>query len=455
MYPINAASPERIAVGAVVQISDGAVQTSGVSISVRGPGGASGAGSGTTAYDNVIVQYTPTQAETNFTSFVVVAYKSGCIPVAVTVVTSASGTPGYAGTDQSKIANPASTVNLSGTTIKTATDVEADTQDMQVRLPAALVSGRIDASVGAMAANVLTATAINADAITAAKVAADVGTEIGTAVWAAATRQLTGTQTFDLTGNITGSLSGSVGSVAAGGITASSIAADAIGASELAADAVTEIAGAVWDTTLASHLGAGSTGAALNAAGAAGDPWSTAIPGAYGAGSAGYILGNNIDAAITSRMASYTQPTGFLAATFPATVASTTNIVSGTITTVGTVNGLGTGVITAASIAADAITAAKVAADVTTEIQSGLATAAAIAALPTATQNADALLNRDMAAVSDTNARSPLNAFRWLRNRWSHAAGTLTVYKEDDATTAWTAGTTTAAGDPVDSVDPA
>lgn len=54
------------------------------------------------------------------------------------------------------------------------------------RIPAALVSGRMDASVGAMAANVLTATAINADAITAAKVAADVGTEIGAAVLAAA-----------------------------------------------------------------------------------------------------------------------------------------------------------------------------------------------------------------------------------------------------------------------------
>lgn len=42
----------------------------------------------------------------------------------------------------------------------------------------------------------------------------------------------------------------------------------------------------------------------------------------------------NIDAAVTSRMASYTQPTGFLAATFPATVASPTNITAGTITTV-------------------------------------------------------------------------------------------------------------------------
>src|SRR3990167_11531415 len=42
----------------------------------------------------------------------------------------------------------------------------------------------------------------------------------------------------------------------------------------------------------------------------------------------------NLDAAVTSRMATYTQPAGFLAATFPAgTVANTTNITAGTITT--------------------------------------------------------------------------------------------------------------------------
>lgn len=63
-----------------------------------------------------------------------------------------------------------------------ATDIDAILVDtgttLDGRLPAALVSGRIDASVGAMAANVLTASAINADAITAAKLAADVTTEL-------------------------------------------------------------------------------------------------------------------------------------------------------------------------------------------------------------------------------------------------------------------------------------
>jgi len=54
-------------------------------------------------------------------------------------------------------------------------------------------------------------------------------------------------------------------------------------------------------------------------------------------GSVGSVTGltaSNLDATVSSRMATYTQPTGFLAATFPSgTVANTTNITAGTITT--------------------------------------------------------------------------------------------------------------------------
>lgn len=87
-----------------------------------------------------------------------------------------------------------------------------------------------------------------------------------------------------------------------------------------------------------------------------------------------------------------------------------------------------------------------IAADTTTDIP---------ALIPTATANADALLNRDMSAVSDTTARSPLNALRFLRNKWAVAAGTLTVRKEDDTTSAWTAAVTSdAAAVPVIGSDP-
>lgn len=60
--------------------------------------------------------------------------------------------------------------------------VEADTQDIQSRLPAALVGGRMDASVGAMAAGVVTAAAVATGAIDADAVAADAANEIADAV---------------------------------------------------------------------------------------------------------------------------------------------------------------------------------------------------------------------------------------------------------------------------------
>ncbi len=96
MYPRNAATPPKIALGAVVQISDGAVQTSGVSVVVAPEGGTESAGGGTVTYggSSGIVHYAPTQAETNYTAFVVAAYKAGCIPVAVTVVTTACAVAG-------------------------------------------------------------------------------------------------------------------------------------------------------------------------------------------------------------------------------------------------------------------------------------------------------------------------------------------------------------------------
>lgn len=64
-----------------------------------------------------------------------------------------------------------------------------------------------------------------------------------------------------------------------------------------AADApsAASVADAVWNETLGDHAVAGSTGAALSAAGSAGDPWLTDLPGAYADGTAGDIIGNLID----------------------------------------------------------------------------------------------------------------------------------------------------------------
>ncbi len=167
-------------------------------------------------------------------------------------------------------------------------------------------------------------------------------------------------------------------------------------------------ADAVWDEILSGHVISGSAGEALAASGGAGDPWITALPGSYTAGQAGYIVGTFIDAAVSTRLASagYTAPLS----------------AAGTRTALGLAS-----------------------ANLDTQLD----------ALPTATENADALLNRDMSAVSDTNARSPLNALRFIRNKWSIAGTTLTVTKEDDATSAWTATVTAAPGaDPISGNDP-
>ncbi len=529
MYPRNAASPERIAIGAVVQISDGAVQTSGVSIKVKPQGATASAGGGTTSYEEGIVEYVPTQAETNYTSFEVIAYKTGCIPVATTVVTTASATPGtvllapvthtsaviptvttltghtaQTGDAFARLGAPAgASVSADVAAVKTQTAaIEVDTQDIQSRLPAALVSGRIDASVGAMASGVLTATAIAADAITAAKIAdgaIDAATFAAGAINAAAIAadaitdakvasdvtiaSVTGS-VGSVTGNVGGNLVGTIGGMSAAALAdffdtnsgttyASAVAgsvvkeiADNAGGSALTAGA---IADAVWDEALAGHVSAGSTGEALNAAGAAGDPWITTLPGSYTSGQAGYIVGTNLNATVSSRLATagYTAPLdaagtrtalGLASANLDTQLSAIDTVVDAVLVDTAEIGAAGAGLTALAS----ATNLATLAGYVDTEVAAIKAktdnlpaSPAAVSDIPTATQNADALLNRDMSAVSDTNARSPLNALRFLRNKWSISGTTLTVTKENDSTSAWTATVTAAPGaDPISGNDP-
>ncbi len=70
---------------------------------------------------------------------------------------------GEAGIDWANIGGPTTTQNLSGTTVKTATDVETDTQDIQGRLPAALVSGRMSSDAVAISGSTATADAVEAN----------------------------------------------------------------------------------------------------------------------------------------------------------------------------------------------------------------------------------------------------------------------------------------------------
>lgn len=74
---------------------------------------------------------------------------------------------------------------------------------------------------------------------------------------------------------------------------------------------------------------------------------------------------------------------------------------------------------------------------------------------------ADAVWLRNMAMIESGAAngalpyRHPLDAMRFLRNKWAISGGTLTVEKEDDSTDAWTAAISTTAGNPISTVDPA
>ncbi len=141
------------------------------------------------------------------------------------------------------------TIGVDVVAVKAETaSIQTDTNDIQARLPAALVSGRMDSSVGAMAADVVTSAALAASAVTeiqtglstldAAGVRSAVGlasanldtqlstidtvvdsilvdtAEIGVA-GAGLTAINLPDQTMNITGDITGNLTGSVGSVSA------------------------------------------------------------------------------------------------------------------------------------------------------------------------------------------------------------------------------------------------
>lgn len=56
--------------------------------------------------------------------------------------------------------------------------------------------------------------------------------------------------------------------------------------------------------------------------------------------------------------------------------------------------------------------------------------------------------------ADDTTHRTVRQCLRILRNKVGITAGTVTVTKEDDATTSWTGAVTTSAGNPISQIDP-
>lgn len=125
--------------------------------------------------------------------------------------------------------------------------------------------------------------------------------------------------------------------------------------------------------------------------------------------------------------------TGNITGNLSGSVGSVTGNVGGSVASVAA------GGITASSIATGAIDADALATDAVNEI-------------------ADGILDRNMATGTDSGSptvRTVRQALRASRNRVAVAAGTATVYKEDDSTASWTAAVTTTAGNPISEVDPA
>jgi len=186
-----------------------------------------------------------------------------------------------------------------------------------------------------------------------------------------------------------------VASVAAGAITAAAIATDAIDADALAADAVTEIQAGLSTLTEAT------------------------VRTAVGLASA------NLDTQLGDL------PTNAELAT---ALAAADDAVLAAIAALNNLSSVG-----AQAAAAAALTAYS---------------AATAAQVPTAVQNADALLRRTISG-GDNGGRDVTSALRALRNKVDVGASTVTVYREDDATTAWSGTVTRTEGlDPLQTVDP-
>lgn len=280
--------------------------------------------------------------------------------------------------------------------------------------------------------------------------------------------------------------SGAIGAatLATDTITAAKIAADAIGASELAADAVTEIQSGLATSSALSSLQAdvttllGRITSALFSGITSLAEWLGLLAGkqtgnstartelrATGAGSGTFDETTDSQEALRDRGdAAWTTATGF--STLDASgVRAAVGLASANLDTqlaalptdsenATAVWGAGTRVLTA--IDEDATTL-----DLDATIRAAVGMSAAnldtqLDAVPTATENADALLKRDWTSVTGEAARSVLNALRFLRNKWTLSGTTLSVKEEDDTTEAWTAEVSTTPGaDPITGSDPA
>lgn len=208
---------------------------------------------------------------------------------------------------------------------------------------------------------------------------------------------------------------------------------------------VDQIGDAAWDELIAGHLGAGSTGEALNnataptAADVADAVWDEDIVAAHGGADSSGLLLRALGAVISQRANNST-----LDALLGVADVATRDIPE-------QVWAEATRDLTALGFQLD--TADFVAAFLTAALIDTGAIDADALATDAGQELADRLLARSLATGAD-GGRTVQDALRVLRNRREDAAGTFTVYEEDDVTPAWTAATTRAAGNPITEIDP-
>jgi hypothetical protein len=364
MYPRNAATPPVIDLGEIVLKSDGTQQTTGAAARVKIGTGAWGAAAGTLACDATsgIWTYAPTQAETNADYFIVGAYKASCTSISKTVITSNSATSG--------------TVLLAPVTHTSAVlpnlDAAISSRMASYTQPTGFLAATFPATVSSYAGGAVAS-------VTAGVTVTTNNDKTGYSLTA-------GTGLGNQTANITGNLSGSVGSVTG---------------------AVGSVTSGVTVTTNNDKTGYSLASGGL----AAVTTWTVGITGNITgnlSGSVGSVTGNvggNVTGSVGS-ISGVTFPSGFNALTVAAIADGVWDEATSGHTTSGTYGGrivratnsntevqitgsnhiaadvheFQVGVIAAGAFAANSLTASALATDAVAEIQSGLATSAALAA---------------------------------------------------------------------------
>lgn len=274
---------------------------------------------------------------------------------------------------------------------------------------------------------------------------------------------LSTSQSFNTTGSVgsvTGNVAGSVNSVTSA-VTVGTLNASTITATSIAADAIT--AAKIADSAITIRLSTDGTASEgrIVAGTVASDTWNALL--------ADYTTANTFGARIVRTRS--TSPSNEVT-------------ITGSFHIAADVHELQPAVITAADFSANAIDANALATSAVTEIAAGTwtydissisisgqagryLTDTAINASNTATSVstiesvayrqsiADYLLGRNIAGGSD-GGRTVKDAFRALRNKSEIVGTTLTVYQENDTTSAWTATvSSSASADPVTGIDPA